>query len=51
MVSLVDLGALGSSTGLGALSGLEKSGEKVVRKYAMLATSWSEKFGQAGIEV
>jgi hypothetical protein len=51
MVSSVERGALGRSTGLGAFSGLEKSAEKVVRKYAMFATSWSERFGQAGIDV
>ena len=51
MDSFVAFGALGSGTGLGAFSGLEKSGEKVVMKYARSDTSWSEKLGQAGIEV
>ena len=45
------LGALGSCTGCGTLSGLEKSGEKVFMKYARFDTSSSERLGQAGIEV
>src|SRR6266540_1797482 len=51
MDSFVDLGARGSGTGLEAFSGLEKSDEKVVMKSARSETSWSEKLGQAGIDV
>jgi hypothetical protein len=51
MDSFVVLGALGSGTGCGRFSALEKSGENVVKKYARLATSSSERVGQAGIDV
>ena len=44
-------GALGNDTGWGTLSGLEKSGENVVMKYARSDTSSSESVGQAGIDV
>src|SRR3954447_10241935 len=37
--SFVDFGALGRSTGFGVFSALEKSGEKVVTKYARSDTS------------
>src|SRR5687767_9520899 len=50
MVSSVDRGALGSSTGFGAFSGLAKSGEKVVMKYARFETSSSVRSGQAGMD-
>src|SRR5262245_34386778 len=49
--SFVVLGALGNSSGFGTSSRFEKSGEKVVMKYARLDTSWSESAGQAGIDV
>src|SRR5262249_37002809 len=49
MVSVVDLGALGSSMGLGTLSLFENRGESVVMKYARSDTSWLERLGQAGI--
>ncbi len=51
MDSFVAFGAPGSDMGCGAFSALEKSGEKVVMKYATSDTSWSERLGQAGIEV
>src|SRR3954463_8650377 len=50
MDSLVDEGALGSATGLGAFSGLANSGEKDVTKSARSDTCWSVKSGHAGID-
>src|SRR5262245_4709747 len=51
MDSAVAFGAAGKEIGLGSFSGLTKSGENVVMKYARSESSWSERLGQAGIDV